>query len=84
MSGRFRIARSMVLGSWKGFGQLFNIVAVQLSNMAQKTKEEETLTRSVGFSSHLAIPHDLVICRCCKNIYHMDLPNWYLLHKHHF
>ena len=68
MSRRFRIATTTVLGSWKGFGPGFSIAAVQLSNMAQKTNEEGALTRSVRLGYHLAILHDLVICRCCKKI----------------
>ena len=68
MCGRLRLARTTVLGSWKGFGQVFNIAGVQLSNMAQKTNEEGALTRSVRLGYHLAILHDLVICRCCKKI----------------
>ena len=68
MSRRLRVARTIVLESWKGFGQVFNIVAVQLGNMAQKTNDEEALTRSFGLSYNLAKLHDLVICRCCKKI----------------
>ena len=52
----------------RALGQEFNIVAVQLPNLAQKLNHEVTLTRSVVFGSHLANLHDLVICRCCKKI----------------
>ena len=68
MSRRFRIARTTVLGSWKGFGQGFSIAALQLPNLTQKANDEEALTRSVGWSYHLAIPHDFVICRFFKKI----------------
>ena len=47
---RLRVARTTVLESLRSFGQVFSIAAVQLGNMAQKTKEEEALTRSVGLS----------------------------------
>ena len=50
MSGRLREAKTIGLESWKGIGQVFNIAAMQLSNMAQKTNEEEALTRSVRLS----------------------------------
>ena len=48
MSRRFRIARTTVLGSWRGFGQGFSIAAVQMPNLTQKANDEEALTRSVG------------------------------------
>ena len=48
MPGMLREAKTIVLKSWKRFGQVFNIVVVQVSNMAQKTNEEGALTRSVG------------------------------------
>ena len=47
MSGRVRVARAMVLGIMRAFGQVFSIVAVQLPNLVQKTNDEEALTRSV-------------------------------------
>ena len=48
LSGRFRVARTKVLGIMRILGQGFSIVAVQLSNLVQKPNDEEALTRSVG------------------------------------
>ena len=58
----------MVLGVLRSLGQGFSIAAVQMPNLVQKTKEEEALTRSIGWSYNLANPHDLVISIFCKKI----------------
>ena len=61
MSGRLRVARTMVLGVMRLLGQRFNIVAVQMPNLVQKLNEEEALSRSDELGYNLVKPDDLII-----------------------
>ena len=50
MSGEFRLGKTTVLCILVGFGQVFDIVALQLHKFVQKQEEEGALTRSVELS----------------------------------
>ena len=50
LSRMLRVARTTVLGIMRLLGQRFNIVAVQMPNLVQKSNDEEALTRSDGLS----------------------------------
>ena len=57
MSQRLRVGRMLILGILKGFGPIFNLVALQPPNMVQKLDHEVALTWSVGLGQKL-VEHD--------------------------
>ena len=84
MSGMLREAKTIVLESLKGFGQVFNITAVQLSKMAQKTNEEEAQLGVLDWAKTWQSFLIWLYLDAAKKSYQINLPNWYLFHKHLF
>ena len=72
LSGRFRVRRTYILVILRRIGPLFNIVALQLSNLVQNEDHDDALKWRSHLSWTLARQAYLAIWRWCKRFH----TNW--------